>query len=194
MPGSTRRGSGGSGSSSGGSGGSSHELSDGNAGNGNSGGGGGHGGSSAGELGESRKQEGEWAAGPGAQRISPAVEALTMLARNNTKNRWDISKHDSKPHPTYDTLPRNRLGSPVDSAGRWKGSGWSSMGTCVSCTGGVLLMWRRAAAIQAGAVPALCGILQAGAAHSVPIALDDVLKACAAVHLWNLCMRVLDIL
>jgi hypothetical protein len=41
---------------------------------------------------------------------------------------------------------------------------------------------RRTAAIQAGAVPALFGILQAGAAHSVPIALDDVLKASAAVY------------
>lgn len=51
--------------------------------------------------------------------------------------------------------------------------------------GSVLLVWCRAAAIQAGAVPALCGILQAGAAHSVPIALDDVLKASAAlVSAW----------
>ena len=29
-----------------------------------------------------------WAQGSGASRISPAVEALTMLARNNPKNRW----------------------------------------------------------------------------------------------------------
>jgi len=40
---------------------------------------------------------------------------------------------------------------------------------------------RRAAAIQAGAVPALCSILQAGAARHVPIALDDVLKALYAL-------------
>ena len=109
-PGSIRRGSSGSGSSSG-NGGSPQELSDCNAGNGNSGGGGGHGGSGAGELADSGKQEGEWAAGPGAQRISPAVEALTMLARNNTKNRWDCSKPESKPHPTHDPLTHGRLSS-----------------------------------------------------------------------------------
>lgn len=54
-----------------------------------SGSGGSSGGSSDGGEGQhgSGKQEGDWAAGPGAQRIAPAVEALTMLARNNTKNR-----------------------------------------------------------------------------------------------------------
>lgn len=39
----------------------------------------------------------------------------------------------------------------------------------------------RAAAIQAGAVPALCSILQAGAARAVPVALDDVLRALYAL-------------
>jgi hypothetical protein len=51
---------------------------------------------------------------------------------------------------------------------------------------------RRTAAIQAGAVPALCGILQAGAMHSVPIALDDVLKASTALVMTGLvlCMSL----
>jgi len=46
----------------------------------------GSGGSSGG--GQQEAAEGDaWADGTGAQRISPAVEALTMLARNNPKNR-----------------------------------------------------------------------------------------------------------
>lgn len=56
---------------------------------------GGSGGGSAGSGGEgmngSEKQEDDWAAGPGAARIAPAVEALTMLARNNPKNRCILS-------------------------------------------------------------------------------------------------------
>ena len=46
---------------------------------------------------------------------------------------------------------------------------------------GVGFFWCRAAAIQAGAVPALCSVLQVGAQRRVPIALDDVLRALYAL-------------
>lgn len=42
-------------------------------------------------------------------------------------------------------------------------------------------LWCRAAAIQAGAVPALCSVLHVGAQRRVPIALDDVLRALYAL-------------
>jgi hypothetical protein len=45
----------------------------------------------------------------------------------------------------------------------------------------VAVHMRRAAAIQSGAVSALCAVLQAGTAGSVPVALDDVLRALYAL-------------